>query len=141
MARDWDLSTPDALAWHAPGAPTAPSWAELDMAGAGPTRLGHLEPGRFNAALLQVAGSLAERLDAAVIGVAARQPAQSDVSGTCYVSPGLIEAARAGTEAELGAAEIEVREALRGPASSGAPRCPAHRPATTSWTRRATPIC
>ena len=84
------------------------------MAGACPTLLVNLEPGRSNAALLQVAGSLAERLDAGVIGVAARQPAQFDVSGTCYVSPGLIEAERAETEAELGAAEIEFREAFRG---------------------------
>ncbi len=86
------------------------------MATESPTLLVNLEPGQSNAGLLQVAGNLADRLGAAVIGVAARQPRQFDVSGTCYVSPELVDEERAETDAEISGAEAEFRGAFRGTA-------------------------
>ncbi len=77
------------------------------------TLLVNLETGGSNAGLLQVAGGLADRLGAAVIGVAARQPMQLDVSGTCYVAPGVFDDERAETEHEMDAAEAEFRTAFR----------------------------
>ncbi len=86
------------------------------MAAATPTLLVNLETGQSNAGLLQVASSLADRLGAAVIGVAARQPMQLDVSGTCYVSPELVNEERDETDAEMSGAEAEFRGAFHGAA-------------------------
>lgn len=85
-----------------------------DMASATPTLLVNLETGQSNAGLLQVAGNLADRLGAAVIGVAARQPMQLDVSGVCYVSPELVNDERSETDAEMSDAEAEFRGAFQG---------------------------
>ena len=85
-----------------------------DMASATPTLLVNLETGQSNVGLLQVASSLADRLGAAVIGVAARQPMQLDVSGTCYVSPELVNEERAETDAEMSSAEAEFRGTFQG---------------------------
>ncbi len=82
------------------------------MADNAPTLLVNLATGQSNAGLLQVAGGLAGRLGAAIIGVAARQPTQPDVSGTCYVAPDVFEAERAETDAEMRGAEAEFRDAL-----------------------------
>ena len=79
-----------------------------------PTLLVNLETGGSNAGLLQVAGSLADRLGASVIGVAARQPLQIDVSGTCYVSPEVVDAEQAETDAEMSGAEAEFHTAFPG---------------------------
>ena len=79
-----------------------------------PTLLVNLEPGRPNTAILQVASSLAERLGATVIGVAAQQPMQLDLSGTCYVSPDLINEELAETDRGMSAAEAEFRGAFHG---------------------------
>ena len=79
------------------------------MGTARPTLLVNLEPGSSNAGLLQVAASLAEGLGAAVIGVAARQRTQLDVSGTCYISPEIINEERAEVELEISGAEAEFR--------------------------------
>ena len=79
-----------------------------------PTLLVNLEPGRSNAGLLAVASSLARRLDAAVIGVASRQPMQLDISGTVYVSPDLVDEERAETDRGIGSAEAEFRAAFGG---------------------------
>ena len=74
-----------------------------------PTLLVNLEPGESNAGLLQVAGGLADRLGASVIGVAARQPMQLDVSGTCYISAEIINEERAERDLEMSDAEAEFR--------------------------------
>ena len=50
----------------------------------------NLQLGRSNAALVQVAGDLAERFGAGVIGIAACQPMQI-VYGDAYVPPNLID--------------------------------------------------
>jgi nucleotide-binding universal stress UspA family protein len=92
---------------------TSPS-TERHMGADAPTLLVNLETGQSNAGLLQVASSLADRLGATVIGAAARQPMQFDVSGTCYMSPDIINEARAETDAELSSAEAEFRGAFHG---------------------------
>ena len=79
-----------------------------------PTLLVNLETGQSNKGLLQVASSLADRLGAAVIGVAARQPMPLDVSGTCYVSPELVEEERTEVDTEMSGAEAEFRAAFHG---------------------------
>ncbi len=79
-----------------------------------PTLLVNLEPGGSNAGLLQVASRLAERLDASVIGVAARQPMQLDVSGTCYITPDVFNEEQAETDREMSGAEAEFRSAFHG---------------------------
>ena len=84
------------------------------MTQAHPTLLVNMEPGRSNTGLLQVASSLARRLDAAVIGVASRQPMQLDVSGTCYISPELVDEERDETDRGISSAEAEFRAAFGG---------------------------
>ena len=79
-----------------------------------PTLLVNVAAGRSNAGLLQVAFDLAELLGAAVIGVAASQPIQLDVSGLCYIGPDVLDEERAETDAEISAAEVEFRSAFRG---------------------------
>lgn len=71
----------------------------------------HLELGRPNAALLQVAGALAERLDASVIGVAACQPMVM-AYGEGYVSAELMAKDSREIRAEMAAAETEFRTAF-----------------------------
>jgi len=73
----------------------------------------NLQLGRSNAALVQVAGDLAERFGAGVIGVAACQPMQI-VYGDAYVPPNLIEEDRKQIDLELKAAEAEFRTGLQG---------------------------
>ena len=87
------------------------------MQAACPTLLVNLELGQSNAGLLHVASSLAKRLGAAVIGVAAGQPMQLDVSGTCYVPPDIFDQQRAETEAEMSGVEAEFRGAFDGAAA------------------------
>ena len=80
-----------------------------------PTLLVNLEPGGSNAGLLQVTAGLVDRLGAFVIGIAARQPMQLDVSGTCYISPEVFEEEQAETDSEMSGAEAEFRAAFQGP--------------------------
>ncbi len=84
------------------------------MTPAHPTLLVNLEPGRSNTGLLQVASNLARRLDAAVIGVASRQPMQLDISGTCYISPELVDEERDETDRGISGAEAEFRAVFGG---------------------------
>jgi nucleotide-binding universal stress UspA family protein len=77
------------------------------------TLLVHLECGQANAGLLQVAGDLAQTLEAAVIGVAACRPIQLAYDDG-YVSGELIEEDRKAIERELKQAEAEFRGALEG---------------------------
>jgi nucleotide-binding universal stress UspA family protein len=71
----------------------------------------HLDLGHPNAALLQVAGDLAERFQAGIIGIAARQPMQM-VYGDGYVSGDYIDEDRLEIQSEIKAAESEFRNAL-----------------------------
>lgn len=75
------------------------------------TLMVHLELDRSNARLLKLTGDLAERLQAAVIGIAAFQP-MSVVYGDGYVPGDLIEQDRLTMARLLGAAEAEFRGAL-----------------------------
>jgi hypothetical protein len=50
----------------------------------------HLQPGRSNAGILAIAGDLAERFYAGVIGIAACQPIQI-VEGDGYVPVALVQ--------------------------------------------------
>lgn len=77
------------------------------------TLMAHLELGRSNAGLLKIAGDLAERLHAGVIGIAACQPAQL-AYGEGYVAGDLMQIDRDELERELKVAEAEFREALQG---------------------------
>jgi nucleotide-binding universal stress UspA family protein len=74
----------------------------------------NLEPGRSNAGLLRVARLLAANLGAEVIGVAARQPAQFDISGISYVPPDVFDDEQAESDAELNGAEAEFRGVFTG---------------------------
>ena len=71
----------------------------------------HLELGRPNANLLRIAADLAQRFDAAVIGVAACQPMQM-VYGDGFVSGELIEQDRTEIALEMKKAEAEFRSVL-----------------------------
>lgn len=71
----------------------------------------HLELGRPNAALLRIAGDLAERLRASVIGVALCQPMRI-IYNDGYMPPNVIEQERREVEDEMKAAETEFRAAL-----------------------------
>jgi nucleotide-binding universal stress UspA family protein len=73
----------------------------------------HLQLGRSNAHLLQIAGDLAERFGAGVIGIATCQPMQI-VYEDAYVPANLIEQDRQEIEKELAAAQSEFRAALQG---------------------------
>jgi hypothetical protein len=77
------------------------------------TLMVHFELGRLNAGLLQIAGNLAERFDATVIGIAAGNPMQTLYDET-YVPQDLVEKDRAKIEKELKQAEAEFRSALQG---------------------------
>lgn len=77
----------------------------------------NLDPGRVNAAALQVAGDLSERLHARVIGIAAGQLATS-IYADGYVAGSVIEQDRTGVETLLKEAETEFRHALHNRADS-----------------------
>ena len=74
------------------------------------TLMVHLELGRSNAALLQVAIDFAKRFDSEVIGIAGCQPMQA------YYAEGysgdMVEQERKGIDGEIAAAEAEFRSAL-----------------------------
>ncbi|MES2883734.1 MAG: universal stress protein [Pseudomonadota bacterium] len=72
----------------------------------------HVQPGRSNAALLEVAGELASRFKADVIGIAACQPMQA-FYGEGYVNPESIDIDRNLIAAQLHEAEAEFRAALK----------------------------
>jgi nucleotide-binding universal stress UspA family protein len=76
------------------------------------TLMVHLEIGRSNAGLLQIAGDLAERFHASVIGIAACQPMQI-FYGDGFVSGDLIAQDRDAITKELMDAEAEFRSALQ----------------------------
>jgi nucleotide-binding universal stress UspA family protein len=76
------------------------------------TLMVHLEPGRTNAGLLKIAGDLAERFDARVIGIAACRPMQFDYSEG-YVPADLIEQDRNLLEKEIKVAEAQFRQVLQ----------------------------
>ena len=76
------------------------------------TLMVHLELGRSNASLLQIAGDLAERFHASVIGIAACQPMQI-VYGDGFISGDIYEQDRQELDKEMKAAEAEFRSALQ----------------------------
>jgi nucleotide-binding universal stress UspA family protein len=77
------------------------------------TLMVHMELGRPNTGLLNIAAELAERFHAGVIGIAARQPLQM-VYGEGYVSGDLYQQDRDEIVKELNAAEAEFHAALGG---------------------------
>lgn len=76
------------------------------------TLMAHLELGHSNAGLLRIAGELAQRFDAGVIGIAMCQPMQI-IYSEGYVPADLIVQDREQREKEVAAAEAEFREALQ----------------------------
>jgi nucleotide-binding universal stress UspA family protein len=74
------------------------------------TLMVHLGLGHSNAGPLQVAGDLAQRFQAGLIGIAACQPL-AYVYGDGYVDGALVEAGRKELERELREAEAEFRQA------------------------------
>jgi nucleotide-binding universal stress UspA family protein len=81
------------------------------------TLMVHLELGKPNAGLLAVAGDLAERFHAHVIGIAACQPMQF-VYGMGYVSADFFERDMADLRKDSQVAETEFRSALQSRAES-----------------------
>jgi nucleotide-binding universal stress UspA family protein len=77
------------------------------------TLLVHGELGRSNAGLLRIAGDLAGRFDAGVIGVAMCQPMRI-IYSEGYVPEDLIQQDLERRENEIAAVEMEFRDALRG---------------------------
>jgi nucleotide-binding universal stress UspA family protein len=80
------------------------------------TLLVHLELGRSNEGLLEIASALADTLHAEVIGVAACQPLQI-FYGEMYVSEEVYKADREEIKRQIKAAEQEFREAFEGHAT------------------------
>jgi nucleotide-binding universal stress UspA family protein len=76
------------------------------------TLMVHLQPGRPNAGILAIAGDLAERLHAGVIGIAACQPIQI-MEGNGYLPTNLLQADRDEIEKEIGKTEVEFRSAFQ----------------------------
>ena len=76
------------------------------------TLMVHLELGRSNAGLLQIAGDLAERFHSRVIGIAACQPMQI-VYGEGFVSGDIYEQDRQEIGKNMKAAEAEFRSVLQ----------------------------
>jgi nucleotide-binding universal stress UspA family protein len=72
----------------------------------------HLQPGRSNAGMLAIAGDLAERLHAGLIGIAACQPMQI-VEGDGYVPTDLVQADWDEIEQEIKKAEVEFRDTIQ----------------------------
>lgn len=77
------------------------------------TLMVHMELGHPNIGLLKITAELAERFQAGVVGIAARQPMQM-VYGDGYVSGDLFEQDRDEIVKELNAAEAEFRAELEG---------------------------
>lgn len=75
------------------------------------TLMVHLELGRANDGLLAIAGDLAQRLKAHVIGIAACQPIQLMYNET-YISGDIVEQDREQIETQLKDAERQMRAAL-----------------------------
>lgn len=75
------------------------------------TLMVHLELGRANDGLLAIAGDLAQRLKAHVIGIAACQPIQLMYNET-YISGDIVEQDREQIETQLRDAERQMRAAL-----------------------------
>ncbi len=81
------------------------------------TLMVHLKAGEQNASILRVSGELAERFDASVIGIAARQPLQLiDDSGFSTID--ILDRDLRATNNDIEAAEAEFRTALSGRAKS-----------------------
>lgn len=80
------------------------------------TLMVNLAPGGANAGLLKVTAELAERFDAGVVGIAARQPLQM-VYGDGYMAGDVYQQDRDDTAKELKATEAEFRAALHGRAA------------------------
>ena len=76
------------------------------------TLMVHLDVGSSNAGRLRVAGDLADRFGASVVGIAAAQPMQV-VYADGYVSGGIIEDDVKAKEKEIAAAEAEFRSAFQ----------------------------
>jgi nucleotide-binding universal stress UspA family protein len=76
------------------------------------TLMAHLELGHSNARLLGVAGDLAQRFDAGVIGIAMCQPMQI-IYSEGYVPADLIVQDREQRDKEVATAEAEFRDVLR----------------------------
>ena len=76
------------------------------------TLMVHLDVGSSNAGRLRVAGDLADRFGAGVVGIAAAQPMQV-VYADGYVSGGIIEDDVKAKEKEIAAAEAEFRSAFQ----------------------------
>ena len=77
------------------------------------TLMVHMELGRPNTGLLKITAELAERFQAGVVGIAARQPIQM-VYGDGYVSGDLYQQDLDEITKELKAAQAEFRAALQG---------------------------
>ena len=77
------------------------------------TLMVHLELGRSNAGVLKLAGDLADRFDAGVIGIAAYQPIQM-LYAEGYVSGQLMEDERTEIDREIAEAQALFRSALHG---------------------------
>jgi len=77
------------------------------------TLMVHLELGRSNAGLLKVAGDLAERAGANVVGIAAAQPLYTPYVDAAYMSADIFEQERKEFEREAGEAESEFRTLLQ----------------------------
>ena len=73
----------------------------------------HLELGRSNAAVLNIAADLALKSQASVIGVAAYQPLLAKTYGSQYVSKEVIEIFQAESDREAKAAEGELKARLK----------------------------
>jgi nucleotide-binding universal stress UspA family protein len=76
------------------------------------TLMVHLEPGHSNAGLLKIAGDLAERFDARVIGIVACREMQF-VYGDGYIPADLIDQDRGQLEKKIKVAEAEFRSMLQ----------------------------
>jgi nucleotide-binding universal stress UspA family protein len=74
----------------------------------------HCELGQPNAGLLRIAGDLAERFNAGVIGLSAIQPLQAVYDDGMYIAADLIDDDRGERAKELLVAESEFRSALSG---------------------------
>jgi nucleotide-binding universal stress UspA family protein len=76
------------------------------------TLMVHLEPGHSNTGLLKIAGNLAERFDARVIGIVACREMQF-VYGDSYIPADLIDQDRGQLEEKIKEAEAEFRSMLQ----------------------------
>jgi nucleotide-binding universal stress UspA family protein len=72
----------------------------------------HLELGKSNAGMLKIAGDLAERFGAGIIGIVACKPLMAVYAGDFYYSGDVIGEERAEVAREASEAEVEFRTAL-----------------------------